>query len=74
VIILRMIKGRRCLGCSASRRVGLTTGLCTDCAGVAIEVADRKKKLDGTVEQMFARKLSEISVKLAQFNSMGRTV
>ena len=41
VITLRMVKGRRCRGCSASRRVDLRTGLCTDCAGTAIEVADQ---------------------------------
>jgi hypothetical protein len=72
VIILRMVKGRRCRGCSESRRVDAKTGLCGYCAALAIEVTDRKAKLNGTVEHLFAEKLSEISVKLAKFNSMGR--
>ena len=69
MIILRMVKGRRCLGCSATRRVDSRTGLCSDCAGTAIEVSDRKVKLDETMRIRFARaglKVSLVSPKHSQ--------
>lgn len=62
MIVLRMVKGRRCLGCSATRRVDSRTGLCSDCAGTAIEVSDRKVKLDETMRVRFARAGLKVSL------------
>lgn len=74
MIILRMVKGRRCRGCSATRRTDERSGLCTDCAGLAIEVADRKQNLDGTVDHLFARKLLERRTKARRCKPIRRTI
>ena len=68
-----MEKGGICKGCSGHARTDTKTGLCLHCLATAIEVADRKAKLDGTIRGIFATKATEIRVKLRAFNSMGRT-
>ena len=65
-----MVSGRRCAGCSASRRVDMRTGLCTDCAGLAMEIVDRQEKLRKTVQSIFAKKIRCVALKLKEFNSI----
>lgn len=74
MIVLRMVEGGVCQGCGSHERVDRRLRLCGACAGLAIAVHDRKRKLDGTIRGRFARKMLEVKAKLVQFNSMGRTI
>jgi len=58
MIILHMVKNRRCTGgCGEFRRVDARTGLCMYCLAPIIEMADRKNKLDTTIQMLLARRV-----------------
>lgn len=67
---IRLLKNRRCQGCGAIGWVEARTFSCCYCFGIALAVAERKKKLDGTVRQRFAKKAIEVQLKLREFNSI----
>ena len=72
MITLRMVKGLRCHGCGSTGRVDVRTNLCASCAGVAIEVADRKKKLDDTLARRWGTLAKRVRLQIKEFNEIGK--
>jgi hypothetical protein len=60
MILLKLVESRRCNGCgSIHRLVSKNSHLCLWCLGLKLDVDNRKKKLETTLNQRFAEKVLE---------------
>ena len=64
---IRLLPNRSCSGCGDIRHVESKTLLCCYCFGLALAVAERKKKLEGTLRQKFLKKAMQVRLQLKEF-------
>lgn len=57
ILILRLLPNQHCSGCGAAGYAEQKSLLCCYCFGLALAVADRKRKLDLTLSEKFSRRI-----------------